>query len=255
MSFMKGFGEAFSESYNAGIERNEKRRQDALDKQWELYKERLKETKDTDKANRQDWKFASSIAEANQLPPEAAYKIYEWKQSGLSDSQIQDYLEKGSFEVSRQGSKTQVQYKDPREEEPEVTTPEEATQTKPTANKRNTDFAGNIRSRVENLPKPGAPTGTPAPSQTSASTPATAARPPVQSQTSQTPAQPPAALAASTTPAPAPAAPRDWREERAQRDAAQRAGVPLEEFRRVLSGDGSSVFNPDIPEGILVTYL
>lgn len=212
MSFMAGFGEAFSSSFQKETDRLEKRKQDEIDKQWETYKENLKQ----DKANRQDWKFAESVVADNQLPSGAAQKIYEWKQLGYSIPQIQEMIQEGSFKQTRAGTEVQTQYIDPRDQETQEATGQQpvgvsspnvppfesptgpSEQATPTANKRDTNFFSNISSRFKNLPQPG-----------------------------QTPAINPAKM------------------EKRQNQAAKRAGIDPEEFRRVASGN---VFAPPAME-------
>lgn len=180
MSFMKGFGDGFADAFEAENKRQEARRQDEIDKQWDLYKDNLKEIQARDKANRQDWKFAETVAADNQLPASAAGKIYEWKQMGFSIPQIQEMIQEGEFVQSRSGNQVQTEYVDPRDAETQAATgqqpiqaaapsaPKEPDPTKtsstapalaeaplapaaPTANKRNNDFFGNVSSRFANI--------------------------------------------------------------------------------------------------------
>lgn len=228
MSFMKGFGSAFAESYNAGMAANRKAEADLFEKTYDQFLKKQEKIKEADEANKQDWKWAQKTAELNQLPPEAALELYKAKKAGISERDLSRMAEdKNGWKIGRDGEQVQVNYKDPRDEVPTeapeampgTETPEAAApvgqSASPTANKRDTNFYSNVSGRFANLPKPG--------------------QAPAQAQPQLTPAQ-------------------QRRMERVTSKIAQTTGATPEEIRSTLSGSGS-VFEPTMDTGRLVSYV
>lgn len=84
MSFMAGFGSAFSTSFNQGMERNARRQDDQFKMMYSEYLDRRKEQKQKDT----DVSWAKNQAQLLGIPQESWSKLYEWKQSGMSDDDI-----------------------------------------------------------------------------------------------------------------------------------------------------------------------
>ena len=106
MSFAAGFGEGFSKTFGAAVERNAQEREDQFKMIYEEYlhrrqmveEQRLADTKLANKAKAIVQTYGGTV------PPEAWPQVYNWLQAGMSDDQIADNLHRGKFNVSNPGS-------------------------------------------------------------------------------------------------------------------------------------------------------
>lgn len=107
-SFMEGFGNAFASSFNAGMARNEERRNDTFKLMYSDYLERKKETATKKREVEQNIKFSKTLASDYGLPQEAWQKIYEWKDAGLDDKQIFSNIEQGVWGTAQKTDNAQA---------------------------------------------------------------------------------------------------------------------------------------------------
>lgn len=96
MSFMAGFGPAFSEGIKKNQELREQRKDDAFKLTFAEFS-RSREKRDNDKKEDQ-LAIRKAKAYASAKNPEAWPKVYEWVKAGLSDDEIQKRME-GDFQV------------------------------------------------------------------------------------------------------------------------------------------------------------
>jgi hypothetical protein len=101
--FMAGFGPAFSRSFEGARDRAAVERQDTFRMVYQdLIQKREKREADT-KEDRKAVNAAKAYAESGGAP--AAWpKVYEWVKGGMSESQIMENLQTGSFEVAEQAA-------------------------------------------------------------------------------------------------------------------------------------------------------
>lgn len=97
MGFMAGFGDAFSK----GLERNqllrEKRKDDVFRMTFNEYSKRDEEYREKVKADEKDARKAKTFAEMKD--PALMPKVLEWVKGGMSDDQIMENLQTGTFET------------------------------------------------------------------------------------------------------------------------------------------------------------
>lgn len=108
MSFMKGFGSAFSTSFENERSRREKRKDDLFALTYENY---MKRKSDFDSAKAEDSKMvtrAKSLATDHQQPPESWTAIYERLKSGESEDYIVKQLKTGKYAITQNGTQTTV---------------------------------------------------------------------------------------------------------------------------------------------------
>lgn len=99
MSFMAGFGEAFSRSFEAETERSDRRKQDTFKLTFDRYMKNKDKRDEAEKASTKNINKAKSLAEMYGQPPEAWTKVYEMLQSDVDDTDIRKTLETGKFKV------------------------------------------------------------------------------------------------------------------------------------------------------------
>lgn len=100
MGFMAGFGPAFADAFNAGNERRAKRKDDMFKL---TYSEFLDRREKYEKKKEADSKLVSSAKTlARDLAGKEEYwpKVYDWLQSGMSESTILDLIQNGEFETT-----------------------------------------------------------------------------------------------------------------------------------------------------------
>lgn len=110
MSFMKGFGAAFSESFD----REQRIKAQERDDQFKMtYQEFIKKREARDEQAKSDTKLANQakalIEGVDGVPPEAYGKVYNWLQSGLDDQEISRRLQSGKFTVKQKAGEKEVQ--------------------------------------------------------------------------------------------------------------------------------------------------
>lgn len=100
MGFMAGFGPAFADAFNAGNERRAKRKDDMFKL---TYSEFLDRREKYEKKKEADSKLVGSAKTlARDLAGNEEYwpKVYDWLQSGMSESTILDLIQNGEFETA-----------------------------------------------------------------------------------------------------------------------------------------------------------
>lgn len=100
MSFMAGFAEGFVPSFQAGIARKEKRKDDQFKLMYSEFIDRRDKKKKWETQDRKNVQKAKALTEGTGLPEGAWMKAYEWIQAGLSDEVVQERLQKGTFTPS-----------------------------------------------------------------------------------------------------------------------------------------------------------
>jgi hypothetical protein len=100
MGFMAGFGPAFAESFNSGMERRAKKKDDMFKLTYNEFltrREKYEEQKSEDsKRIRAAKTYARDFAGDEKLWP----KMYEWLSSGLNGDDIQELIAGGEFEMA-----------------------------------------------------------------------------------------------------------------------------------------------------------
>lgn len=102
MGFMAGFGPAFSRSFEGARDRAHAERQDTFRL---VYQDLIQKREKRDAEIKEDRKAVAKAkalaASVPGVPEEAWMKAYEWVKSDLSDSQIMENLQTGSFEIAQ----------------------------------------------------------------------------------------------------------------------------------------------------------
>lgn len=117
MSFMKGFGEAFSRSWENSANRRAQQEQDIFKMQYQTYLDNIENNRKSESTDRQNARKAKSLAQIhvtgdNSDKLAAATQIYQWLHSGMSDEQIVKAIEAGGtfqFETAEQNPEMQSQ--------------------------------------------------------------------------------------------------------------------------------------------------
>lgn len=100
--FMAGFGPAFSRSFEGARDRAHAERQDTFRLVYnDLIQRREKREEETKEDRKAVAKAKALAASVPGVPEEAWMKAYDWVKSDLSDAQIMENLQTGSFEVGQ----------------------------------------------------------------------------------------------------------------------------------------------------------
>lgn len=101
MSFMLGFGDSFSRSFEAGLARKERRREDLFKIKFDEYKsQREARDKQTAKAEKNAKKAKALVEGIPGIPQGAWMNAYEWLNAELSEEEVVRRLKEGTFNAS-----------------------------------------------------------------------------------------------------------------------------------------------------------
>lgn len=125
MSFAEGFGDAFSKSFNAGLEREEEKKKDAFRIAYADFVDRRKTYDEDKKKDALRVNQAKSLAKLAGVPDEAWPKVYEMLGSGATADQIKDDLRAGTLKIDAPTGSNSVG-STPKESAPAKPTPEAA---------------------------------------------------------------------------------------------------------------------------------
>lgn len=97
MSFMQGFGEGFSRTFNQTLAQNHERKQDAFRLFYNDYLDRKKERSNFEQEDTKRIKQAKALVEGTGLPEGTWVKAYEWLDAGLPQDEVIKRLSTGTF--------------------------------------------------------------------------------------------------------------------------------------------------------------
>lgn len=100
MGFMAGFGPAFGEAFNKGLDRQQKKADDMFKMQFQKYLEDEKDRKEQDRKAGYAIQQAQKLVEETGQPPEVVGRIASDLQAGVSYEQMRKSLEEGKYTVS-----------------------------------------------------------------------------------------------------------------------------------------------------------
>lgn len=98
MSFMSGFGEGFSRTFNQTLAAKEQRKQDAFRIMYSDFLSRKKKKEDYERNDTQNIKLAKTLVEGVPGLPEGAWlNAYQWLSGGLDQDTVVERLKSGQF--------------------------------------------------------------------------------------------------------------------------------------------------------------